>query len=68
MTGQALYELAMDILALRFPDGDIPVSCEDIYNMVVDIWHNRCHNRRIHVLSMQTLTLKHIIKENSIFI
>lgn len=29
MTGQALYELAMDILALRFPDGDIPVSCED---------------------------------------
>ena len=30
MTGQALYELAMDILALRFPDGDIPVSCEDI--------------------------------------
>ena len=26
MTGQALYELAMDILALRFPDGDIPAS------------------------------------------
>lgn len=30
MTGQALYELSMDILALRFPDGDIPVSCEDM--------------------------------------
>ena len=30
MTGQALYELAMDILALRFPDVDIPVSCEDM--------------------------------------
>jgi len=30
MTGQALYELAMDILALRFPDGDIPASCDDM--------------------------------------
>lgn len=30
MTGQAPYELAMDILALRFPDGDIPASCDDM--------------------------------------